>query len=131
MFCVAVPAIVTAPLTVAEPALIFHALVAFPVGWFRVTAPLTVSTLEPPWVSELAEPPAVKLSDEQVLLLFIVVAEPLSITRAANVVLFVPPMDCVVPLNVVVEAPAVNEPLFVQVPSKVILKLLADVLSVP
>lgn len=47
VLCSLITAMVTTPLTVAEPALIFQALVAALVGWFRVTAPFTVSALEP------------------------------------------------------------------------------------
>src|ERR1043166_4761905 len=42
-----VPPILTLPLTVADPALMFQAAVAAAVGWLIVTFPLTVRALDP------------------------------------------------------------------------------------
>jgi hypothetical protein len=69
---VAIPANVTFPPTVDDPALIFQAVVAPPVGRLIVTLFVTVKALVPVCVSELEAPLAANVKLLQVLLLLIV-----------------------------------------------------------
>ena len=102
---VLVPANVIRPATVAVPALIFHALVTDAVGWFIVTAPVTVNVVEDAWVNEVAVPPADSVKLLQLLSLFMVIAEPISIDKLGKVVLVVPPMVPVGAVNNIVLIP--------------------------
>ena len=68
-----VPPIFILPVTVADPAFIFHAIVlVFEVGWLIVTFPFTVKIPVEVWVSEVLLPPATSVKPMQVLVLLMV-----------------------------------------------------------
>jgi hypothetical protein len=112
------PPRVTFPLTVADPALMFQAVITlFEVGWLIVTLPFIVSVLVPPCVNEFAVPPAASVSPVQLLLLFIVTVLPAAIVSPGKLVLLVPSIVTPPPVKVTVLVPPVSDPpLFVQFP---------------
>jgi hypothetical protein len=94
---------VVVPVTVADPALIFHAdVLVFAVGWLIKTFPFTVSTLVPPCVKELAVPAATNVRPVHELLLFIVIVAPELICITPNAVLDVPPIVFAAPEKICV-----------------------------
>ena len=85
-----------------------------------VTFPLTVSVLVPERVKLTAVPPATKASDEQLLLLLMVITETLLTDKLGKSVLPVPLIAGVVPVNeTVLVPPEYVPPLFVQFPLRV------------
>jgi hypothetical protein len=99
----------------------FHAVVTAALGWLMVTAPLTVSRVEPLCVSELAVPAAANVKVPHVAPVFSVTVAPVAIERPAKVVLEEPPMVLLAPVNETVPLPAVNaevELLFAQLPAR-------------
>src|SRR5207248_10458569 len=113
----------TLPVTVALPALIFHACaIPPPEDWLIVTSPFTVRALLPLCVNEFTTLLFATVSEVAELSLFIVI-EPVVTTIPGNVVDCVPPILCAAPVNVTVLLPPARvPPLFVQLPSTVRLK---------